>query len=94
MTTVNGGEDGARPSRERVRDTRGREGRGAGGAGRRRGASGGGGVEEAGRELATAIARAATRLCLLAEVEGDRFALVGWASATVLGQLGCQVSAK
>ena len=38
--------------------------------------------------------RAATRLCLLAEVEGDRFALVGWASATVLGQLGCQVSVR
>ena len=72
----------------------GREERGAGGAGRLRGASGGVGVEEAGRELAMAIARTATCLCLLAEVEGDRFALVGWASATVLGQLGCQVSAR
>ena len=72
----------------------GREARGAGGAGHLCGASGGVGVEEAGRELATAIARAAARLCLLAEVEGDRFALVGWASATVLGQLGCQVSVR
>ena len=35
-------------------------------------------------------ALAATRLCLLAEVEDDYFTLVGWASATVLGQLGCQ----
>ena len=29
-TTANGGEDRARPSRERVRETRGREGRSAG----------------------------------------------------------------
>ena len=39
-------------------------------------------------------ALASTRLCLLAEVEDDRFALVGWASDTVLGQLGCQVSVR
>ena len=39
-------------------------------------------------------ALALTHLCLLAEVEEDRFALVGWASAIVLGQLGCQVSAR
>ena len=50
------------------------------------------GKEEADREVATAITHASTRLCLLAEVEDDRFALVGWASAKVPGQLGCQVS--
>ena len=44
--------------------------------------------------MEAAGALALTRLCLLAEVEDDRFALVGWASATVLGQLGCQVSAR
>ena len=42
--------------------------------------------EEASREVATAIARASTRLCLLAEVEDDRLALVGWAFATVAGR--------
>ena len=44
------------------------------------------GREEASREVATAIARASTRLCLLAEVEDDRLALVGWAFATVAGR--------
>ena len=44
------------------------------GAGSLRGARMGPGKEEAGRELATAIARASTRLCLLAEVEDSRFA--------------------
>ena len=39
-----------------------------------RGARMGPGKEEAGRELATAIARASTRLYLLAEVEDSRFA--------------------
>ena len=42
--------------------------------------------EEASREVATAIARASTRLCLPAEVEDDRLALVGWAFATVAGR--------
>ena len=42
--------------------------------------------EEASREVATVIARASTRLCLLAEVGDDRLALVGWAFATVAGR--------
>ena len=87
--TVDGGDELRSATREREQRRErgpGREERGAGGAGHLRGASGGVGVEEAGRERATAIARASTRLCLLAEVEDDRLALVGWAFATVAGR--------
>ena len=97
MRTMDGDDGGCARAREGEKTE---EGRGTGESERGPGAAchrlvHRGGARQAGREEVEASgALASTHLCLLAEVEDDRFALMGWASATVLGQLGCQVSAR
>ena len=91
-TTANGDKDRARPSRERVRETRGREGRSAG---RCRASpwrsdgdeeAAGGGSRRWPREHAPA-----TRLCLLAEV-GDDWHRPGGRASTGKAQVGFSLS--
>ena len=93
-TTANGGEDGARPSRERVRETRKREGRGAEGRGGVRGVGRRPGAPRWKQEVAEGARARATEL-LRDEGEEDDRRVAWWAGpATWAARWASQVSVR